>query len=164
MIRTAPPFRADHVGSLLRPRELKEARAQRERGEIPQADLTAIEDSAIERAIAKQAEVGLRSATDGEFRRAMWHFDFLERLDGVESFDSDHGIQFKGGIETRAKGLRVNRKDRILRPPDAGPFPFPPGAHARDREDDNPFPQRSSFSWWPPRGAPRYLSRYGRVL
>jgi 5-methyltetrahydropteroyltriglutamate--homocysteine methyltransferase len=110
MTRTVPPFRADHVGSLLRPRELREARAQRERGEIPQADLKAIEDAAIERAIAKQAEVGLRSATDGEFRRAMWHFDFLERLDGVESFDSDHGIQFKGGIETKAKGLRVTGK------------------------------------------------------
>ena len=110
MIRAVPPFRADHVGSLLRPRELREARAQRERGEIPQEDLKAIEDAAIERAIAKQAEVGLRSATDGEFRRAMWHFDFLERLDGVESFASDHGIQFKGGIETKAKGLRVTGK------------------------------------------------------
>ena len=60
--------------------------------------------------IARQAEVGLRSATDGEFRRAMWHFDFLERLDGVESFHSDHGIAFKGGIETQAKGLRVTGK------------------------------------------------------
>ncbi len=110
MMRSKPPFRADHVGSLLRPPELKEARARRERGEISQSDLKTIEDAAIERAIARQAEVGLRSATDGEFRRAMWHFDFLERLDGVESFESDHGIQFKGGIETKAKGLRVTGK------------------------------------------------------
>jgi 5-methyltetrahydropteroyltriglutamate--homocysteine methyltransferase len=107
MIRTIPPFRADHVGSLLRPAALKEARARRERGEITAAELTAAEDSAIEENIARQGELGLLSATDGEFRRAMWHFDFLEQLDGVESFRSDHGIAFKGGIETQAKGLRV---------------------------------------------------------
>ncbi|MEO8592867.1 MAG: 5-methyltetrahydropteroyltriglutamate--homocysteine S-methyltransferase [Candidatus Solibacter sp.] len=107
MTRIAPPFRADHVGSLLRPAVLKKARARRERGEITAADLTAVENTAIRQIIARQAEVGLRSATDGEFRRAMWHFDFLEWLDGVESFHSDHGIAFKGGIETQAKGLRV---------------------------------------------------------
>ena len=110
MIRATPPFRADHVGSLLRPPELKEARSRRERGEISPDELRAVEDAAIERVIAKQAELGLRSATDGEFRRAMWHFDFLERLDGVESFRSDHGIAFQGGIETRPKGLRVTGK------------------------------------------------------
>ena len=107
MTRTTPPFRADHVGSLLRPASLKDARARWGRGEITAADLTAVEDAAIERIVARQAEIGLRSATDGEFRRAMWHFDFLERLDGVESFRSDHGIAFKGGIETQPKGLRV---------------------------------------------------------
>jgi 5-methyltetrahydropteroyltriglutamate--homocysteine methyltransferase len=107
LIRTTPPFRADHVGSLLRPAALKDARARREHGVITADDLTAAENAAIERIIARQAEIGLRSATDGEFRRAMWHFDFLERLDGVESFRSDHGIAFKGGIETQPKGLRV---------------------------------------------------------
>jgi 5-methyltetrahydropteroyltriglutamate--homocysteine methyltransferase len=105
-----PPFRADHVGSLLRPAALKEARARRECGEIAAAELTAAEDAAIEHVIARQADLGLRSATDGELRRAMWHFDFLERLDGVESFRADHGIAFKGGIETQAKGLRVTGK------------------------------------------------------
>jgi len=110
MTRSVPPFRADHVGSLLRPASLKEARARRERGEITAADLAEAEDAAIERIIARQAEVGLRSATDGEFRRAMWHFDFLEGLDGVESFHAAHGIAFKGGIETQAKGLRVTGK------------------------------------------------------
>jgi 5-methyltetrahydropteroyltriglutamate--homocysteine methyltransferase len=69
--------------------------------------LRAVEDTSIVDVIAKQAEVGLESATDGEFRRAMWHFDFLERLEGVESFHTDHGIRFQGGIETEAKGLRV---------------------------------------------------------
>jgi 5-methyltetrahydropteroyltriglutamate--homocysteine methyltransferase len=105
--RSRPPFRPDHVGSLLRPAILKDARARHERGEISDGYLRTVEDAAIERAIARQAEIGLQSATDGEFRRAMWHFDFLERLDGVESFRSDHGIAFKGGIETQAKGLRV---------------------------------------------------------
>jgi len=108
--RTTPPFRADHVGSLLRPASLKEARARRDRGEISAADLRAAEDAGIERIIARQAETGLRSATDGEFRRAMWHFDFLEHLDGVESFRAEHGIAFQGGIETQPKGLRVTAK------------------------------------------------------
>jgi len=107
VIRNRPPFRADHVGSLLRPAALKDARARHERGEISDQDLRSAQDAAIEHVIARQVEIGLRSATDGEFRRAMWHFDFLERLDGVESFRSDHGIAFKGGIETQAKGLRV---------------------------------------------------------
>ena len=107
MTRTFAPFRADHVGSLLRPASLKEARARRERGEISAGEMAAAEDAAIERIVARQAAAGLRSATDGEFRRAMWHFDFLERLEGVESYHSDHGIAFKGGIETQAKGIRV---------------------------------------------------------
>ena len=107
MLRKVPPFRADHVGSLLRPAALKDARTRHARGEISKEDLRAAEDTAIETVIDKQAAVGLRSATDGEFRRAMWHFDFLERLDGVESFAADHGIAFRGGIETERKGLRV---------------------------------------------------------
>ncbi len=107
MIRTTPPFRADHVGSLLRTAPLKEARARREKGEITAEQLKAVEDIEIEKLIAKQAEIGLRSATDGEHRRAMWHFDFLERLAGVESYHADHGIAFKGNLQTQAKGLRV---------------------------------------------------------
>src|SRR5579863_348172 len=107
---TIPPFRADHVGSLLRPPELKQARAQWLSGAIPREQLTNVEDRAIRYAIKCQAAAGLKDATDGEFRRAMWHFDFLERLNGVESFVSDHGIAFKGGIETQRKGLRVTGK------------------------------------------------------
>jgi 5-methyltetrahydropteroyltriglutamate--homocysteine methyltransferase len=106
MQRARPPFRADHVGSLLRSTELKEARARRERSEIGAEELRAIEDRAIEALIAKQTEIGLQSATDGEFRRAMWHFDFLERLDGCEPFTPESGIAFKG-TTTKAKGVRV---------------------------------------------------------
>ena len=106
MQRETPPFRADHVGSLLRPAELKEARARFQNAEITSAELKATEDLAIEALIAKQAATGLRSATDGEFRRSMWHFDFLERLDGCEPFIPAHGIAFKG-VATKAKGVRV---------------------------------------------------------
>jgi 5-methyltetrahydropteroyltriglutamate--homocysteine methyltransferase len=113
VIRNAPPFRADHVGSLLRPAPLKDTRARQARGEISAVELAAAEDAAIEQVIARQDEIGLRSATDGEFRRAMWHFDFLEHLDGVESFRAEHGIAFKGGLETQAKGLRVTGKVRF---------------------------------------------------
>ena len=104
-----PPFRADHVGSLLRPPELREARARRERGEIAAGELKATEDRAIETIIAKQESIGMRGITDGEFRREFWHIDFLAALDGVESFVTDHGIQFKGG-ETKPRGLRVTGK------------------------------------------------------
>ena len=72
-----PPFRADHVGSLLRPPQLLEARAAFARGAIDGDELRAVEDEAIREAVRKQDEVGLRSATDGEFRRASWHMDFI---------------------------------------------------------------------------------------
>jgi 5-methyltetrahydropteroyltriglutamate--homocysteine methyltransferase len=124
MQRHGPPFRADHVGSLLRPAALKDARSARERGEITADRLRSVEDEAILRIIARQAEVGLQDATDGEFRRAMWHFDFLEQLDGVESFHAAHGIAFKGGIETQAKGLRVTGKVCFSGHPMIGHFEF----------------------------------------
>jgi 5-methyltetrahydropteroyltriglutamate--homocysteine methyltransferase len=106
MQRTGPPFRADQVGSLLRPLTLKDARARRERGEITAEALRAIEDSEIERVVRKQEEIGLQAVTDGEFRRSWWHFDFLKALDGVEGFTTSQGIQFQG-VQTRAEGVRV---------------------------------------------------------
>jgi 5-methyltetrahydropteroyltriglutamate--homocysteine methyltransferase len=96
MPRTKPPFRADHVGSLLRPAALKEARAKRERGEITAEELKTIEDREIEAVIRKQEEAGLRSATDGEFRRAFWNYDFLGQLDGVEAYLGERKIKFQG--------------------------------------------------------------------
>ena len=108
-MRTAPPFRADHVGSLLRPAQLKEARARHERLEIGAAELKSIEDRWIRDVIAKQEATGLRGVTDGEFRREFWHLDFLAGLDGVEWHALERGIQFKGG-ETKPKGLLVTGK------------------------------------------------------
>src|SRR5471032_2359414 len=94
--RTTPPFRADMVGSLLRPAPLKEARAKFAKGEIKADAFRAVEDREIEKIIKKQAEVGLKLATDGEVRRSWWHFDFFRALKGVEMITTDTGIQFKG--------------------------------------------------------------------
>ena len=106
MMRSKPPFRADVVGSILRTAPLKEARAKREKGEISAAQLTEVEDREIEKIIKKQEEVGLKLATDGEFRRSWWHFDFYSMLDGVEIYELDHGIQFQG-VQTKAQSIRI---------------------------------------------------------
>lgn len=103
------PFRADHVGSLLRPERLKEARTQFQNNEISAADLQKVEDEEIERIIEKQLEVGLHSITDGEFRRSWWHFDFLENLDGVQGYTPEHGLSFEG-VETRSHNVRITDK------------------------------------------------------
>jgi 5-methyltetrahydropteroyltriglutamate--homocysteine methyltransferase len=109
MQRTSPPFRADHVGSLLRPAALKEARAKHAKGEIGTAELKAIEDREIEQVIRKQEEIGLKLATDGEFRRSWWHFDFFKGLDGVTPYTTEGGIQFRG-VQTKAEGIRITGK------------------------------------------------------
>jgi 5-methyltetrahydropteroyltriglutamate--homocysteine methyltransferase len=109
MKRTKPPFRADHVGSLLRPAALKEARAKFAKGEIDAAVLKAVEDREIERVIKKQEEVGLQAITDGEFRRSWWHLDFLWGLDGVEKHVMDKGVAF-AAVNTRNEGVKVTAK------------------------------------------------------
>ncbi len=106
MQRTKPPFRADHVGSLLRTAPLKEAREKLARGEIGADALRAVEDREIEQVIARQEDVGLRAVTDGEFRRSWWHLDFLWGLAGVERYVMEQGIAF-AGTTTRAEGARV---------------------------------------------------------
>ena len=94
MERVKPPFRADHVGSLLRTAALKEAREKYARGEIGAEALNAVEDREIEALIEKQQAIGLKAVTDGEFRRRSWNFDFLERLPGVESYVGERKIKF----------------------------------------------------------------------
>jgi 5-methyltetrahydropteroyltriglutamate--homocysteine methyltransferase len=112
--RQRPPFRADHVGSLLRPAELAEARAAHKAGRLPDDALRAVEDRCIERAIVRQEEIGLRAATDGEYRRAYWHYDFVSGLDGVEVYEPEEKIQFKGA--TLPHALRVNGRIAYRRP------------------------------------------------
>jgi len=109
MAHLTPPFRADHVGSLLRSKPLQDARAKREKGAISGDQLKEVEDHEIEKIIKKQEEIGLRLATDGEFRRAYWHFDFFSMLDGVELYELDHGIQFQGA-QSKPQSIRVMGK------------------------------------------------------
>jgi 5-methyltetrahydropteroyltriglutamate--homocysteine methyltransferase len=118
MKRTTPPFRADHVGSLLRPAVLHEARRKHAKGEIAAEALKAVEDREIERVIKKQEEVGLQAITDGEFRRSWWHLDFLWGLDGAEKHVMDTGIAF-AAVTTRNEGVQVTGKLGM-----AGPHPM----------------------------------------
>jgi 5-methyltetrahydropteroyltriglutamate--homocysteine methyltransferase len=107
--RNRPPFRADHVGSLLRSPPLKDARAKREKNEITAAELKAVEDREIEALIKKQEEVGLKSITDGEFRRAFWNYDFLGALPGVDAYLGERKIKFQGP-QPKPMMLRVTGK------------------------------------------------------
>ncbi|WP_163537490.1 5-methyltetrahydropteroyltriglutamate--homocysteine S-methyltransferase [Gracilibacillus sp. YIM 98692] len=106
LITKKSPFVADHVGSFLRSERLKKARLEKENGEITAEELRKIEDEEITKLVEKQKAAGLQSVTDGEFRRSWWHFDFLGGLDGVEFFEAEKGLQFKG-VETKARGIRV---------------------------------------------------------
>ena len=101
------PFKLDHVGSFLRPERLKEARAKFNDGEITAEELERVENEEIIALIEKEKELGLKSVTDGEFRRAFWHLDFLENLDGVELVEVDHfSVQFKDK-DVKPKTLRI---------------------------------------------------------
>jgi len=112
-MRTKPPFRADHVGSLLRPAELLTARDDFAAGRIGAEHLRAVEDVAIADAITMQANVGLRSATDGEFRRATWHMDFIYQLGGVEKAPGHLAVKFhnpSGVIEWTPAAIHIGSK------------------------------------------------------
>ncbi|CCK07081.1 Methionine synthase II (cobalamin-independent) [Cronobacter sakazakii 696] len=109
MQRQHAPFRADIVGSFLRPDAIKQARQQFAAGEIDAAHLRKIEDDAIRHAVEQQCACGLHVVTDGEFRRAWWHLDFFGSLQGVELVEVNQGIQFNG-IQTKAQSVRVTGK------------------------------------------------------
>ena len=112
--RDKPPFRADHVGSLLRPPELLEARERFAAGTIDAGELRAVEDEAIAQAVRMQEDVGLKSATDGEFRRTSWHMDFIYQLDGVDPADEQIKVAFhneQGDVEFTTAALSVH--DRV---------------------------------------------------
>ncbi len=123
--RTAPPFRADHVGSLLRPAELHEARAKAKRGEMSAEALRALQDKHIREAVAKQESVGIQAITDGEFRRDWWHIDFIHGFDGVElaAGDAYGDAKFKN-TEEQPPFMTVNSKIRRTRPSMLDHFKF----------------------------------------
>ena len=111
--RTLPPFRADHVGSLLRPPELLAARERFRKGDLSREALTQLEDEAIRGVVRMQEEVGLRLATDGEYRRNLWHVDFLVQFENVEQTRSPVKVHFhteQGDIERAPSALRVTGK------------------------------------------------------
>jgi 5-methyltetrahydropteroyltriglutamate--homocysteine methyltransferase len=114
--RTTPPFRADHVGSLLRPPPLLKAREDQKQGRITPAELRAIEDSAIRDAVKMQEEIGLQGVSDGEYRRASWHMDFLYQVGGVTKVQDNLTVKFhneKGDIEFSPAALRVTAKLKL---------------------------------------------------
>ena len=121
--RTSPPFRADHVGSLLRTAPLKEARAKHAEKKITDAQLREVEDREIEKIVKKQEEVGLKLATDGEFRRSWWQFDFYKDLDNVELYTVGEGIKF-AGVTTKAESVRVTGKVGFSAHPHVEHFKF----------------------------------------
>jgi len=111
--RTLPPFRADHVGSLLRPPDLLDARARHRSGELDDDGLREIEDAAIRDVVALQRDAGLRTATDGEFRRTSWHMDFIYQLEGVDPTDQKLAVHFRnltGDLDFEAAALSVHDK------------------------------------------------------
>ena len=125
--RTTPPFRADHVGSLLRPPELMRAREDRAAGRITPEQLREIEDAAIRDAVRMQSEVGLRDATDGEFRRASWHMDFIRRLGGIEQGDGQLKVRFhneQGDVEFAPAAIRIAGRVHLDEPIFAQDFAF----------------------------------------
>jgi methionine synthase II (cobalamin-independent) len=125
--RAGPPFRADHVGSLLRPARLLQARDAHSRGEFDAERLRAVEDEAIREVVKLQEDVGLQSATDGEFRRASWHMDFIYSLGGISQSQEHLKVQFRnasGVIEFAPAALRVDGPIRLEQPIFADAFDF----------------------------------------
>jgi 5-methyltetrahydropteroyltriglutamate--homocysteine methyltransferase len=125
--RTEPPFRADHVGSLLRPPALLEARAEHAAGRLDAAGLRAVEDDAIRGAVAMQEQIGLPAATDGEFRRTSWHMDFIYRLGGISRTDTPIRVRMRnaaGEGEFTTAGMVVDGKVRLDEPIFADDFRF----------------------------------------
>jgi 5-methyltetrahydropteroyltriglutamate--homocysteine methyltransferase len=117
--RTKPPFRADHVGSLLRPKELLTAREEHKAGRLPAAELRRIEDEAIRRTVKMQEDLGLQGVTDGEYRRASWHMDFLYQVGGVTKVQDNLTVKFhneKGDIEFSPAALRITSRLRLEKP------------------------------------------------
>ena len=127
MPRDTPPYRADHVGSLLRPERLLKARAEHAAGTVTDEELRQIEDDSIRDVVRMQEEVGLQSATDGEFRRASWHMDFIYELEGVSKAEDDLVVHFHnpdGDIDYTPAALKVDGRIDLHKPTFGDAFQF----------------------------------------
>jgi 5-methyltetrahydropteroyltriglutamate--homocysteine methyltransferase len=125
--RSTPPFRADHVGSLLRPKKLLEARDDFANGRITADELRAIEDDAIRDVVQMQKDVGLQSATDGEFRRASWHMDYIYEIGGINKVEGDIKVEFRnehGTIEFTPAAIHVDSQIKLDHPIFADAFKY----------------------------------------
>ncbi|HET9042202.1 MAG TPA: 5-methyltetrahydropteroyltriglutamate--homocysteine S-methyltransferase [Burkholderiales bacterium] len=145
--RTIPPFRADHVGSFLRPKELLDARERQRKGEITRAQLREVEDRAIRDVVRFQEDLGLQGITDGEYRRTYFHIDFLEQLDGIET---SGGIQVKfhsaaGDVDFAPPVLKVTGKVRHAKPIQLADFEFLKAATRRVPKVTIPSPTMLHF-------------------
>ena len=164
--RTTPPYRADHVGSFLRPKALLDAREQAQAGAIPRAELRKVEDAAIRDIVKFQEDLGLQGITDGEFRRTYFHIDFLEQLDGVETrggitakFHGEGGrreLRAAGDARHRQGAPRAADPARRLRVPEVG--------HEARAEGDHPVADDAALPRRPRRDQQGGLSRPRGVL
>ena len=140
--RTSPPFRGDHVGSLLRPERLRQARADHKAGTIDDAELRAVEDDAIREVVAQQRDAGLQDATDGEFRRTSWHMDFIYSLEGVSQVEGESlHVQFRneeGEYDYAPPAMRVDGKVAL---PGDGPIFGDAFSFLRDTVQDGVTPK-----------------------
>src|ERR1700687_2433353 len=145
--RTIPPFRADHVGSFLRPKELLDAREQCRKGAISADALRTAEDRAIRDIVRFQEDLGLQAATDGEFRRTYFHIDFLEQLEGVEARGglTAHFHSAKGDVDFAPPVLHVTTKVRHVRPIQVADFMFLKSATRRTPKVTIPSPTMLHF-------------------
>jgi 5-methyltetrahydropteroyltriglutamate--homocysteine methyltransferase len=126
-LRDTPPYRADHVGSLLRPQRLLDARAAHAEGRIDDEELKGVEDDAIREVVRMQEEIGLRSATDGEFRRSSWHMDFIYQLGGIRRVQDNLSVKFhsdEGDIEFTPSAAHVAERITLPEPIFADAFRF----------------------------------------
>ncbi len=162
-----PPFRADHVGSLLRPPELLRARADHAAGRITRAELRRIEDAAVRQAVRMQEEIGLQGVTDGEFRRIDWLMDFKLGIGGVEQVDT---APVKVPFRSESGGDRLELRAVPDRQPPApqghdlrGGFHLPPIGHEGDAEAHDSLAEHDALSGRA-RDRPRRLSRHGAVF
>jgi methionine synthase II (cobalamin-independent) len=125
--RTSPPYRADHVGSLLRPARLTVARDDHAAGRLTTEELRRVEDQAIREVVRQQEEIGLRSATDGEFRRTTWHMDFIDSLGGITHAEERITVRFhndEGTIDWQPTAMRVSGRVTLKEPIFADHFRF----------------------------------------
>jgi len=146
--RTQPPFRADHVGSLLRPPALLDARERRKRGEITAEALAEVEDASIRDVVKLQEDIGLDSVTDGEFRRTWWHLDFLEKFDNVTVIPPRVKVKFhthEGDIELEPPGLRVDGKLGRSKPIFVDHFRFVKATTGKTAKQTIPSPSMMHF-------------------